>query len=232
MIDSTLRNQILEMMQKSRPEKVGDLINLVGTRSPGDLKHARSLILEMVGGGEIPVKKEMEPSRFQRFLSRHGLLDALINKYTREPIIISFAVLLFVEGISWFILLFMVGSQNEFIATARLVVLGLDLLWAPGFSMTLMWYSFKSAVLDFSKLGGLNGEKRGDQSNNIGMVTRIGYSVTYSIGLVILVGFLLGVIGLGFDVRIMKLIFSLIECYSIITVSRQIIKLHDPYKVM
>ncbi|MFX0103501.1 MAG: hypothetical protein ACFFCS_28325 [Candidatus Hodarchaeota archaeon] len=230
-----IKERVIEILQQSRPENIADLVKLIDPRSSKDMKRTRALVLDMVSDGTIPVKKVPNPSKIQRFLSKNRILDIIINKYARESIILSIAFLFFIIGISWFILLFLSENTSVFVTTTRVIFLGLDLLWAPGFSLTLMWYPYKSKELDFSKLekkGSLNSHDANDKSNPIDFLTRIGYSVSYSIGLVILVGFLIGIMGRGFDVLIMKAIFSFIECYSVFIVFRDIIKLYDPYKVM
>ncbi|MEX2754160.1 MAG: hypothetical protein Q6365_002120, partial [Candidatus Sigynarchaeota archaeon] len=153
--------------------------------------------------------------------------------YTTEPLFKAIFTIIVFNAISWLIII--AFQTSMMLAPFRIVFHGIDLLFLPGFALTLSWYPFPSKRFDFTKLIKKsfvhNGRAARDQGHarTLDILTRIGYSICYSIGLIILAGFLIGLLGFGFNIIIMHGLFTIIEGLVIIDMIVKIYKIKDPF---
>jgi hypothetical protein len=207
-------------------------------RETGASKHAVVVMLKsMVCSGELRVKSHSKcdwiPPLLRRFLEAHPFLKSLLQQYKTEALFKALSLLLVLNAISWIIIL--AFQSNAPLAAFRIIFHGINLLFLPGFAFTISWYPFPSKNWDFNTLVRTTKEsdgRKGEDQNHqrvLDPITRVAYSICYSIGLVVLVGFLIGLLGLGFNITIMLGLFTTIEWLVIVDVIIKIHKLLDPY---
>ncbi len=176
-----------------------------------------------------------QPRRFSLVGFVRRVVNVLVQllPYRNENVLKALSSVLVFNTISWIIILFF--QTNVMLGPFRIIFHGINLLFLPGFTMTILWYPFPSALLDFTKLDRKirvrDGRVLEDQSRVrvLDPFARVTYSICYSIGLVILLGFLIGLLGNGFDIKLMQSLLSAIEIVIIFVVLFRLQKILDPY---
>ena len=227
MVEST-EKLIFDYLEKERPKKISDAIQgLASNKISLDKKILFRDIMKLVKAGKIKVEnmnKKPEKSLFSLLL-KFPLINNFMQKYLKEPIIKSIFFIIIINMLSWLLLLFF--RTSAYLILPRIIFVGTSFLFLPGFSLTLLWYPFKSELLNIISLSRRNNSKT---PTYLDLISRIGYSIAYSIALIILIGFLIGVTDLGFDQVLLHLIFTILEIYAIVKIVLKIKRIKDPYR--
>jgi hypothetical protein len=225
---------IKDIMRQHHPTTVATLVEAVQDKIGSGVKETLSLVRGMVQDGQLKIRFPITPLNWlDNFLAKHRFMRNALHVIRQEQLVKSMGVVVFINVLSWFIItMFMTSSV---LLPVRFVILGLDFLFLPGFSLTIAWYPFTSPVLDFRKLDREKKRSGGKVSldekplKQLDLVTRIGYATCYSICLLVLIGFLLGVGGLGFSIIIMHACFTIIEILVLLSLIVNIKRILDPY---
>ncbi len=225
-----------EILSAEKPCNVQQLVNGISKRIDASTNDVVAMLRGMVRSGELRVKQEVHAScsrRFSAFLAKYPLLRSLLIQYKAEALLKAMSFIIVFNLISWIII---IAFQNVMMfAPFRIFFHGINLLFLPGFALTVLWYPFPSLQLDFTKLNRKTSVPDGravkdeGRARALDLPTRIAYSTCYSIGLVILIGFLIGLLGLGFSIVIMHGLFTIIEFLVIVVLIINIYKIRDPY---
>nr|MDO8118588.1 hypothetical protein [Candidatus Sigynarchaeota archaeon] len=172
-------------------------------------------------------------------LLKLGFLGRFVANHVDDPLVKAIAIVIFWNIVSLAALVF-VSSYGMF-ASAKACLIVVDFLFMPGFTLTLGWYPLKTSKFKPRPkkspplyTGGSGTTTRGVlDGNSIDWITRIAYSICFSIALVVLFGFLIVVLlGFGFNVILMHGMLSLIEILVIIGLFKNIMHSLDPYRMI
>ncbi len=240
---------VYEVLDAEKPGTIQQLVKRIGKRINATQNEIVSLLRVMAKSGELKLKQDVCASKASSYQDnidsgsrpalRHtrGLIFRFFNymiiPFRNETITKALSLILIFNVISWVIIFFF--QTSLILAPFRIIFNGVNLFFLPGFAMTIAWYPFSSAQLDFTRLehkakardGRIVEDRRRDRE--LDLLTRVAYSICYSIGLVILVGFLIGLLGLGFNIMVMHGIFTIIELLVISVVIVKVQKIRDPY---
>lgn len=229
-----------DVLQAERPGTIEALVNSIRGKYDVPTREIVALLRDMARAGELKVKQAVQARPrgwIEPVLATHPFLRTLLRYLRTEPVLKALAFVIACNLLSWAILL---GFQTvTVLAPFRVAFHGINLLFLPGFAMTISWYPFASSRLDFSKLEpGSRAwamEREGRRSTGgttrepIGMLARVAYSICFSLCLVVLAGFLIGLLGFGFDIIIMHGLFTCLELVVVMETIIKIQKLRDPY---
>ncbi|MBN2152148.1 MAG: DUF1616 domain-containing protein [Candidatus Lokiarchaeota archaeon] len=225
-----------EVLRAERPHDVQELVNVVSKRLDAPASDVVSFLRGMVRSGELKVKQPARssvPGRLGAFLERHPLLAVLLRRYRTEPVIKAIAAIIVFNEISWLIIA--AFQTSSALAPFRIVFHGVSLLFLPGFALTILWYPFPSEYLDFTKLDRRLKARDGraaagdTRARGLDPLARVAYSICYSVGLVILCGFLIGILGFGFNITMLHGLLTIIEFAVICVTVYKIQRIRDPY---
>jgi hypothetical protein len=225
-----------EVLLAEKPGTVQQLANGIRGRTNATLSEIVALLRVMTRSGELKVKQELRapsPSLYRAFVHMPRPFKVLLLLYKNETVIKALFFVLVFNAISWIIII--AFQTSVMLAPFRIIFHGVNLLFLPGFAMTILWYPFPSARLDFTRLDRRSNVRDGrivkdkNRAKVLDPLTRVAYSICYSIGLVILAGFFIGLLGYGFDINIMLSLLTAIEMDVVVAVIIKIQKLRDPY---
>nr|MDO8112192.1 hypothetical protein [Candidatus Sigynarchaeota archaeon] len=232
--NEVLEHEVLELLKVERPRGIKELVKLIRDKTAKDDRDIVAFLLEMTLSNRLYIKrKDTGNEWFARFFRRHQFLQKIICDYVNEPVIKAMAAIIVINLLSWVIIVAFQASVA--LLAFKIVILGLDYLFMPGFAITIAWYPFPSRRIDFNRLKkeesfrGVPGTGSAPKNESIDFLTRTGYAICYSIAMIVLIGFLLGVLNLGFNIMAMHLVFSVIEVAVIINILVKIKRIKDPY---
>ncbi|MHA1699062.1 MAG: hypothetical protein ACTSWN_09515, partial [Promethearchaeota archaeon] len=168
-----------------------------------------------------------------------SILSLIFRKFKNDSLIKSILFSSAIIFLTWFLLLFdsvlsylginanLLDDPNLFIP--KIIIFTLGYFFVPGFCITLSFYPFKSSRLDFYSFKEM--KERHELNDNdeiesgyISPFTRIIYSVVFSISLTILLGYLIGLSDVGFNIFVLQLCFLIIEISALIRTLKRIKK--------
>ncbi|HME52198.1 MAG TPA: hypothetical protein VKM55_08265 [Candidatus Lokiarchaeia archaeon] len=230
--DASTVAKVLDLVQEKRPERIDGLVQELSEKLGSPKSEIISLLREMVKSGSLPIHQAGSSSWLDHFLAEHAFLKKLFMVYASETLIKALAFVIVMNLLSWVMVEYF--QNSVILAWPRIVILGTAFLFLPGFSLTIEWYPFPSTMLDFARLKNSDdslSSKSGDVEDKKGLdfLARVGYSICYSLALVVLLGFLIGLMNYGFNTVILHGCFTAIEALVIIDVLFKIKKIHDPF---
>nr|MDO8084283.1 hypothetical protein [Candidatus Sigynarchaeum springense] len=225
-----------EILRAEKPSTVQQLVIGINKRTNASTKDVVALLRDMERSGALKTKRVIQPAWprwFQDLLGRFPFLKSFLFQYMAEPLIKAMSIIIVFNAISW--LTIIAFQTNVALAPFRIIFHGIDLFFLPGFALTILWYPFPSTQLDFTKLIRKSTFNKDHAARDRGherrldIPTRVAYSMCYSIGLVIIAGFLIGILGFGFNIIIMHGLFTVIELLVMVVMIVKIYKIKDPY---
>ncbi len=238
MDEDELQSRVLDIISKNKPKTIGILLDTILVKGNEDREEIIANLRGMVARDQINVIRSPPKGRIQPLLLKMGFLGRFVMDHLDDPLVKVTAFIIFWNLVSLGALVFI--SPAGVFGTARAILLLVDLFFIPGFSLTIAWYPLKSSkfkpkpkkspplhAID-PKLAARN---TGD-GKNMDAIARIAYSAIYSIGLCVLFGFLVNILGFGFNLLFMHVLVTLIEMMVILGILKVILTSLDPYRMI
>lgn len=225
-------SKVLGVIQEKRPEKIDGLVQELSEKMGSNKSEIVNFLREMVKTGSLSIRQNASASWLSNFLAKNIFLKKLFLVYTRETIIKALVFIVVICILSWIVIVYF--QKSVILTWPRIAILGTTFLFLPGFSLTIEWYPFPSRLLDFSRLTKPDASRLGNDDDvkdkkSLDFLTRLGYSICYSVALIVLFGFLIGIMNYGFNIVILNACFTMIESLVILDVLFKIKKINDPF---
>jgi hypothetical protein len=215
-------------IRESKPANVQQLVEILTERSGLDAKAITDRLLELTSRDRIKVKAWRPESRVRRLIGFIPPRFRSIGDVLAEPVVKAIGFVAIVNVLAWIILL--VFPASVALQPFRIVIVGIDLLFSPGFLLVSAWHPPRLHRTNQARSGDVddqeNKQARGHQG---GFIAVLGFSICYSIALVVILGFILGLAGVGFNILLLKGIFTLIEAGASWSMINKLRHDLDPY---
>ncbi|MHA1793202.1 MAG: hypothetical protein ACTSVI_11195 [Promethearchaeota archaeon] len=226
---------ILDFMLEARPTTIEDLISGFEKQHGNNGPRMIKLVKELVKKGMIPVVDQEMSGKNKRpvFTIINDVISKLANTCFKDAVFRSIIVIILVDVFSWVLLVSFLGNANAKILNT--LILGLNFLFIPGFSFCVAWYPLRNSFTEkyndmmFMRNDQEGENQKGKKSEPINALSLIALSIVYSLAMIIIIAYLLGLLSLGINLFLINAFFNFLEALSILNLALKYKKFKDPY---